>query len=89
MANINLFEYNQANTNLDKPLAYRMRPRNLEELFGQEHILAEGKLLNRAIKADRINSLILYGPPGTGKTSIAQVIANQTKGDFVRLNAVT
>jgi putative ATPase len=66
-----------------------MRPRNLEELFGQEHILAEGKLLNRAIKADRINSLILYGPPGTGKTSIAQVIANQTKGDFVRLNAVT
>jgi len=89
VANINLFEYNQANTNLDKPLAYRMRPRNLEELFGQEHILAEGKLLNRAIKADRINSLILYGPPGTGKTSIAQVIANQTKGDFVRLNAVT
>ncbi|HOA41124.1 MAG: replication-associated recombination protein A [Halanaerobiales bacterium] len=86
---MNLFEYNQANTNLDKPLAYRMRPRNLEELFGQEHILAEGKLLNRAIKADRINSLILYGPPGTGKTSIAQVIANQTKGDFVRLNAVT
>ena len=86
---INLFEYNQARTERDKPLAYRMRPRNLDELFGQEHILGEGKLLYRAIKADRINSLILYGPPGTGKTSIAQVIANQTKADYVRLNAVT
>lgn len=89
MEKINLFEYNQARTERDKPLAYRMRPRNLDELFGQEHILGEGKLLYRAIKADRINSLILYGPPGTGKTSIAQVIANQTKADYVRLNAVT
>lgn len=89
MERINLFEYNQSRIDLDKPLAYRMRPRNLDELFGQKHILGEGKLLYRAIKADRINSLILYGPPGTGKTSIAQVIANQTKADFVRLNAVT
>lgn len=73
----------------DKPLAYRMRPRNLNEVFGQEEIIGEGKLLNRAIKADRIQSLIFYGPPGTGKTSLAHVIARQTEAEFVRLNAVT
>lgn len=79
MANINLFEYNQANTNLDKPLAYRMRPRNLEELFGQEHILAEGKLLNRAIKADRINSLILYGPLVPGRPVSPRLLPTRLK----------
>ena len=70
------------------PLATRMRPLSLEEIVGQRHILAEGKLLWRAIKADRISSIILYGPPGTGKTSLAQVIANATKSKFERLSAV-
>ena len=70
------------------PLAARMRPRNLNEYFGQSHILSPGNLLRRAIEADRIQSLIFYGPPGTGKTSLAQVIANQTKSKFERLSGV-
>ena len=70
------------------PLAARMRPRNLDEYAGQRHILAPGQLLRRAIEADRIQSLIFYGPPGTGKTSLAQIIANQTKGRFERLSGV-
>src|SRR5271169_34248 len=70
------------------PLATRMRPRTLEDFAGQRHILGEGKLLWRAIIADRISSIILYGPPGTGKTSLAQVIANATKGKFERLSGV-
>ena len=70
------------------PLATRMRPRTLEEFAGQRHILGEGKLLWRAITADRISSIILYGPPGTGKTSLAQVIANTTKNNFSRLSGV-
>lgn len=70
------------------PLAERMRPRTFDEYVGQSHILGPGKLLRRAIEADRITSLILYGPPGTGKTSLAQVIANHTKANFVRINAV-
>lgn len=71
-----------------KPLAARMRPRNLDEFAGQKHILAPGQLLRRAIEADRIQSLIFYGPPGTGKTSLAQIIANQTKSKFERLSGV-
>ena len=70
------------------PLAARMRPRNLNEYHGQSHILSPGNLLRRAIEADRIQSLIFYGPPGTGKTSLAQVIANQTKSKFERLSGV-
>lgn len=73
----------------DSPLAERLKPRTLEEYVGQEHILAPGKLLWRAIRADRITSIILYGPPGTGKTSLARIIANTTKSNFVQLNAVT
>ncbi|MGO9609617.1 MAG: AAA family ATPase, partial [Verrucomicrobiia bacterium] len=65
-----------------------MRPRTLEEFVGQGHILGEGKLLWRAIKADRISSIILYGPPGTGKTSLARVIANATKSKFESLSGV-
>lgn len=65
-----------------------MRPRNLDEFAGQKHILAPGQLLRRAIEADRIQSLIFYGPPGTGKTSLAQIIANQTKSKFERLSGV-
>ncbi|MEJ6952060.1 replication-associated recombination protein A [Natronospora cellulosivora (SeqCode)] len=86
---MNLFEHESQNRVDDKPLAFRMRPNNLDEVYGQEDIIGEGKLLYRAIKADRVQSLILYGPPGTGKTSIAQVIAKQTKSEFIRLNAVT
>src|SRR5512141_2424590 len=70
------------------PLAARMRPRNLDEFVGQSHILAPGQLLRRAIEADRIQSLIFYGPPGTGKTSLAQVIAQQTRSKFERLSGV-
>jgi putative ATPase len=71
-----------------QPLAARMRPRTLQEFFGQTHLLGPGQLLRRAIEADRIQSLILYGPPGTGKTSLAQIIANQTKSKFERLSGV-
>ncbi len=70
------------------PLAARMRPRSLDEYCGQQHILAPGQLLRRAIEADRIQSLIFYGPPGTGKTSLAQIIARQTKSKFERLSGV-
>jgi putative ATPase len=70
------------------PLAARMRPRNLAEYVGQSHILGPGQLLRRAIEADRIQSLIFYGPPGTGKTSLAQIIARQTKSKFERLSGV-
>ncbi|GDY22886.1 ATPase AAA [Verrucomicrobiota bacterium] len=70
------------------PLAARMRPRNLSEYVGQGHILGPGQLLRRAIEADRIQSVIFYGPPGTGKTSLAQVIANQTRSRFERLSGV-
>lgn len=72
-----------------EPLAYRMRPKSLEDFFGQEEIVGNGKLLYRMIKADRITSVILYGPPGTGKTSLARIIANTTKANFEKLNAVT
>src|SRR3984957_11607175 len=70
------------------PLAARMRPQNLSEYVGQRHILAAGQLLRRAIEADRIQSLIFYGPPGTGKTSLAQIIARQTRSKFERLSGV-
>ena len=71
-----------------QPLAARMRPRKLNEYAGQTHILGAGQLLRRAIEADRIQSLIFYGPPGTGKTSLAQIIARQTKSKFERLSGV-
>ena len=72
----------------DAPLAARMRPRTLEEYAGQAHILGQGKLLRRAIEADRLSSVILYGPPGTGKTSLARLIASRTKSRFVELSGV-
>src|ERR1035437_4472115 len=71
-----------------QPLAARMRPRHLDEFAGQTHILGPGQLLRRAIEADRIQSLIFFGPPGTGKTSLAQIIARQTKSKFERLSGV-
>ncbi|MDD7007823.1 MAG: AAA family ATPase, partial [Spirochaetales bacterium] len=71
-----------------QPLAYRMRPRTLDEYIGQEHIIGKGRLLRRAIQADLLSSIIFYGPPGTGKTTLARVIANTTKSHFATLNAV-
>ena len=73
----------------NKPLAARIRPQTLDEFRGQEEIIGEGKLLRRAIKADRLQSIIFYGPPGTGKTTLAEIIANTTAAEFESLNAVT
>lgn len=73
----------------DAPLAFRMAPRSLEEYTGQTHIIGEGKLLRRAVEADRLTSVIFYGPPGTGKTALARVIASKTKSHFEWLNAAT
>ena len=73
----------------ETPLAWRMRPRDLSEFVGQQHILGPGKLLRRAIEADRLMSLILYGPPGVGKTALAHLIAERSRAHFVSLNAVT
>ena len=71
------------------PLADRLRPQSLDDFVGQDHVLGEGKFLRRAIKADRINSMIFFGPPGTGKTTLAMIIANQTRMRFEKLSAVT
>lgn len=79
----------QQNRDSAKPLASRMRPVELVEFAGQQHILADGKLLRRMLEADRIGSMIFYGPPGTGKTTLAELIANQTRRHFERLNATT
>ena len=72
----------------EAPLAARMRPRTLDEFFGQSHIMGPGRLLRRAIQADQLSSLIFYGPPGTGKTTLAMVIANSTRSHFITINAV-
>ncbi len=87
---MDLFEY-QSQKKLEKesPLAARLRPAALEEFVGQEHIVGKGTLLYRAIKADKLSSIILYGPPGTGKTTLAKVIANSTKSEFMQINATT
>jgi putative ATPase len=81
--------FSASNKMVEAPLAVRMRPRNLDELIGQEEIVGEGRLLRRAIEADRLSSLIFYGPPGTGKTTLAEIIARTTKAGFERINAVT
>lgn len=87
---MDLFDYMKEKTmENESPLASRMRPATLEEVVGQEHILAPGKLLYRAIKADKLSSIIFYGPPGTGKTTLAKVIANTTSARFTQLNATT
>ncbi|MEB3272216.1 MAG: AAA family ATPase [Prochlorothrix sp.] len=86
---MNLFEHDaQQRRQRQAPLADRMRPRTLEEYVGQEHIIAPGRLLRRAIALDQLSSLIFYGPPGTGKTTLARIIANTTQSYFVSLNAV-
>jgi len=89
---MDLFSYSsqdQPVKSKNQPLADRMRPVSLQEFIGQEHILGEGKLLRRAIEADKITSIIFYGPPGTGKTTLARIIAYTTKTHFVDINAVT
>ena len=87
---MDLFEYAKSKT-LDKesPLASRMRPSSLDEVVGQEHIVGRDKLLYRAIKADKLTSVIFYGPPGTGKTTLARVIASTTSADFTQINATS
>jgi len=75
--------------NLNEPLAFRVRPKTLEEYVGQEHVLGKDKILYRTIKADRLSSIILFGPPGCGKTSLARVISETTKYKFYKINAVT
>ena len=85
---MDLFDYaRQNNMKKESPLAARMRPKTLDEVVGQQHIIGKDKLLYRAIKADKISSIILYGPPGTGKTTLARVIANTTQADFMQINA--
>ncbi len=83
---MDLFEESPQN-NKDKPLAARLRPENLDEFFGQEHILGKNCILRRAIESDHITSLILYGPPGCGKTSFAWCISKVTQSHFVWMNA--
>ena len=75
--------------NVNQPLAYRMKPKTLDDYVGQKHILGRDKILYRTIKADRLSSIILWGPPGCGKTSLAKVISNTTKYKFTKINAVT
>ena len=75
--------------NSNEPLAYRMRPKTLEEYVGQEHVIGKDKILYRTIKADRLSSIILFGPPGCGKTSLARVISETTQYKFYKMNAVT
>lgn len=85
---MDLFDYMRSNTmEKEAPLASRLRPRTLEEVVGQQEIIGKGKLLYRAIKADKLGSIIFYGPPGTGKTTLAKVIANTTSAEFTQINA--
>ena len=87
---MDLFEYmRQEQQQSESPLAARLRPAALDEVVGQEHIIGKGRLLRRAIQADKLGSLIFYGPPGTGKTTLARVIANTTSAEFIQLNATT
>lgn len=87
---MDLFDYmRMERKKQESPLAVRMRPRTLDEMVGQSHIIGKDRLLYRAIKADKISSLIFYGPPGTGKTTLAKVIANTTSAQFVQMNATT
>ena len=84
MQQTTLFESTQ-----ERPLASRMRPRDLDEFAGQQHLLGPGKILRQLIEADRVSSMIFWGPPGVGKTTLAHIIARRTKAEFVDFSAVT
>ena len=87
---MDLFDYmREQNMESESPLASRLRPTTLDEVVGQQHIVGKGKLLYRAIKADKLSSIIFYGPPGTGKTTLAKVIANTTSAEFKQINATS
>ncbi len=87
---MDLFDYmREQNRDKEAPLASRIRPKTLDEMVGQQHIIGKDKLLYRAIKADKLSSIILYGPPGTGKTTLARVIANTTSAEFLQINATS
>ena len=87
---MDLFDYmREQNMEKEAPLASRLRPTTLDEVVGQKHIIGKDKLLYRAIKADKLSSVIFYGPPGTGKTTLAKVIANTTSAEFTQINATT
>lgn len=87
---MDLFSYmREQNQEKESPLASRLRPRTLDEVVGQQHIIGKDKLLYRAIKADKLSSIIFYGPPGTGKTTLAKVIANTTSATFMQINATS
>ena len=87
---MDLFEYmREQKKETESPLASRLRPATLDEMVGQQHIIGKDKLLYRAIKADKLSSIILYGPPGTGKTTLAKVIANSTSAEFLQMNATS
>ena len=87
---MDLFDYmREQNREKESPLASRLRPATLDEMVGQQHIIGKDKLLYRAIKADKLSSIILYGPPGTGKTTLAKVIANTTSAEFLQINATS
>ena len=84
---MDLFDYMRETQQKESPLASRMRPKTLDEVVGQKHIIGKNTMLYRAIKADKLSSVIFYGPPGTGKTTLAMVIANTTSSEFTQLNA--
>jgi len=87
---MDLFDFNPDNLNKKNvPLSERMRPNSLSDFLGQKHILSQNSLLMRAIQSDKLGSCIFYGPPGTGKTTLASIIANTTKSEFFKLNAVS
>ena len=86
MEQISIFEKDKSN---DEPLAARMRPKNLREFAGQQHLIGEGKILSRLIESDKVPSMIFWGPPGVGKTTLAQIIAGKTKANFITFSAVT
>ena len=86
MEQISIFEKDKSN---DEPLAARMRPKNLSEFAGQQHLIGEDKILSRLIESDKVPSMIFWGPPGVGKTTLAQIIAGKTKANFITFSAVT
>ena len=85
MRQVNMFE----NTGREEPLAARLRPRTLDEYAGQQHLVGKGKALRRMIENDQVSSMIFWGPPGVGKTTLAQIIARQTRAEFMNFSAVT